>query len=88
MLKKLKRSMSSDAREFNNIETRALMKLFPSRQGAEGNSSQSDKNISGKCTIVCHRQNLGGQFKSDDVSTCDAAYSGRHKIVTTLEIID
>jgi hypothetical protein len=31
--------MSGDARDFNNIETRAVIKFhfFPARQGAEGN---------------------------------------------------
>ena len=32
----------------------------PARQGAEGNSYHSDRNIRGTCTIVCHRQKLGG----------------------------
>jgi len=37
-----------DARDFNNIETRALIKFFflPARQDAEGNSRHSDRNIS------------------------------------------
>ena len=37
-----------DDRDFNNIETRAVIKvfLFPARQGAEGNSRHSDRNIS------------------------------------------
>jgi len=36
-----------DARDFNNIETRAVIKLFfPVRQGAEGNWRHSDRNIS------------------------------------------
>jgi len=36
-----------DARDFNNIETRAIIKFFfPARQGAEGNSRHSDRNIS------------------------------------------
>jgi len=36
-----------DARDFNSIETRAIIKLyFPARQGAEGNSRHSDRNIS------------------------------------------
>jgi len=37
-----------DARDFNNIETRAVFKFFfpPGRQGAEGNSRHSDRNIS------------------------------------------
>ena len=30
------------------------------RSGAEGNSRHSDRNIGGTCTIVCHRQKLGG----------------------------
>ena len=36
-----------DARDFNNIKTRAVIKLFfPEKQGAEGNSRHSDRNIS------------------------------------------
>ena len=34
-----------DARDFNNIETRAVKFLFFARQGAEGNSRHSDRNI-------------------------------------------
>jgi len=35
-----------EARDFNNIETRAVIKFFfPARQGAEGNSRHSDRNI-------------------------------------------
>jgi len=60
LLKRLKGSMSDNARDFNNIETRAVIKFFfPARQGAEGNSRHSDSNIRGTCTIVCHRQKLG-----------------------------
>jgi len=61
LLHRLKGSMSGDARDFNNIETRAVIKFFfPARQGAEGNSRHSERNIKGTCTIVCHRQKLGG----------------------------
>ena len=36
-----------DARDLNNIETRAVINFFfPARQGAEGNSRNSDRNIS------------------------------------------
>ena len=36
-----------DARDFNNIEMRAVTKFsFPARQEAEGNSRDSDRNIS------------------------------------------
>jgi hypothetical protein len=60
-----KGSMYSDARDFNNIETRAVIKFyFPTRQGAEGNSHHSDRNIRETCTIVCHHQKLGGQVQT------------------------
>ena len=36
-----------DVRDFNNIETRVVIKIFFfARQGAEGNSRHSDRNIS------------------------------------------
>ena len=54
----LKCSLSGDSCDFNNIETRAVIKFFPVRQGAEGNLRHSDRNISRTCTIVCHRQKL------------------------------
>jgi len=61
VLQRLKARMSGDARDFNNMETRAVIKFFfPARQGAEGNSRHSDRNIRGKCSIVCHRQKPGG----------------------------
>ena len=33
--------------------------FFPTRQGAEGNSRHSDRNVRGICTIVSHLQKLG-----------------------------
>ena len=47
LLQGLKGSISGDARDFNNIETRAVIKFFfrLARQGAEGNSRHSDRNI-------------------------------------------
>jgi len=54
--------MTGDAHDFNKIERQAVIKSFcSSRQGAEGNSRHSDRNITGTCTIVRHRQKLGGQ---------------------------
>ena len=46
--RKQARKHVSDARDFNNIETRAVIKIFffPATQGAEGNSRHSDRNIS------------------------------------------
>jgi len=66
LLQRLKGSMSCDAGDFNNIETRVVIKFYyflPARQGAEGNLRQSERNIRGTCTIICHRQKRGGQFK-------------------------
>jgi len=53
--------MSDDASDFNNIETRVVIKFFfPARQGAEGNAGHSHRNIRVTFTIVSHRQKLGG----------------------------
>ena len=61
LLQRLKGSMSGDAHDFNNMETRAVIKFyFPAQQGAEGNSRYSDGNIGGTNTDVCHHQKLGG----------------------------
>jgi len=61
LLQRLKGSMVCDARHFNNMETRAVIFFFPARQGAEGNSRHSDRNIKGTCVIVCHGQKLSSQ---------------------------
>jgi len=37
-----------------------LVFFYPARQGTEGNSRHSERNIRGTCTIVFHRQKLGG----------------------------
>ena len=89
LLQRLKGSVSSDARYFNNMETRAVIKFFFSaRKGAEGNSRHSERNIKGTCTIVCHRQKRVAQFKRGDCSICDAPRPGRPKRVTTPGIND
>jgi len=74
-------------RAISTTSRRELSSSFfpPARQGAEGNSRHSHRNIKGTCTIV---KNWVAQFKRDDVSTCDAPRPGRSKTVTTPEIID
>jgi hypothetical protein len=60
LLRRLKGSMSGEARDFNNIETRTVIKfLFPARQGAEGNSGHSDRNIRGTHTQICTNVTAG-----------------------------
>jgi len=89
LLQRLKGSMVGDARDFNNMETRAVIKFFfVAKQDAKVNSRHSDRNIRGICTIVCHSQILGAQFKLGDFSTCDEPRPGRPKTVVTPEIID
>jgi len=86
MLQRLKGSMSGDACDFNNIETRAVIKVFFSaRQNAEGNSRYSDRNIKETCTIVCHHQNWVARFKHGDFYTCDKPPPGRPITVTIPE---
>ena len=62
LLQRLKGSMSRDARDFNYIETRAVIKCPPPPlQGKAWKEIHAIlTNIRGTCTIVCHRQKLGG----------------------------
>ena len=89
LLQRLKESMLGDARNCNNIETRAIIKFFFSaRQDAKGNSRHSDRNIRGTCTIEATVKNWVTQFKRGDFSTCDVPRPGRPKTMTTPQIID
>jgi len=61
LLQRLKENMLGEARDFNNVEMRTPIKFFFSAgQGAEENSRLSDRSIKRTCTIVWHRQKLGG----------------------------
>jgi len=51
LLQGLEGSMSGDARDFNNMETRDVKFFLHARQGAEGNSRHSDRNIRETCII-------------------------------------
>ena len=86
LLQRLKGSMSGDARDFNNMEARAVIKFFSlARLGAERNSRFSDKHYGN----IHHRiVNWVAQFKHSDFFTCDAPHPGRPKTVTTPAIID
>ena len=89
LLQRLKGSMSSDARDFNNMEKRAVFKFFflqgkaPKEihailTGTLGEYAQSYATV----------KNWVVQFKRGDFSTCVAPRPGRPKTVTTPEIID
>jgi len=88
LLQRLK-SMSGDARDFNNMETRAVITFFFLQGKAP------------KVIYVILIETLGAhapsyatvkngvtQFKRDDFSTCDTPRPGQPKTVTTPEIID
>ena len=83
-------SMPGDARDFNNIEMRALIKFFFLLQ------SKTPKKIHAKLTRTLGEhapsyttvKNWVAQFKHRDFSTCYALRPGRLKTVTTPENID
>jgi len=81
--------MSGDARDFNNMETWAVIKFF----FLEGKALKEIHAILTE-TLGEHApsdatvKNWVAQFKRDDFSTCDAPRPGRPKIVTTPEIIE
>ena len=68
--------MSGDARDFNNMDMPAVINF--SLQGTLGEHPPSYVTV----------KNLVAQFKRGDFSTCNEPRTGRHKILTTLEIID
>ena len=82
--------MSSDARDFNNIEMRAVVKFFFFLQGKEPKEIQAilletlEEHAPSYVTV----KNWVAQFKRGDFSTCEAPCPGRPKTVTTREIID
>jgi hypothetical protein len=67
---------------------KSILIFFPARQSAERNSRHSDRNNGVTCTIVCHCQKLGVNVKRGDFFTCGAPRLGRHKTVSTPEIIN
>jgi len=77
--------MSGEARDFNNMETRDVIKYFFLQD-------KTPKEIHGilKETLGEHAtvKNLVAQFKRGDFSTCVAPRPGQPKTVTTPEIID
>ena len=81
--------MLGDARDFNNIETRAVIKFF----FLQGKAPKEIHAILTE-TLGEHEpsyatvKNWVAQFKRGDFSTYDVPRPGRHKTVTTPEIID
>ena len=81
--------MSGDARDFNNIETQAV-KFFFFLQGKAPKEIHAilTETLGEHSPSYATVKNWVAQFKRGDFSTCDASRPGRHKTVTTTEIID
>ena len=81
--------MSGEARDFNNIETRAVIKIFP----LQGKAPKEIHAILTE-TLGEHAPSHAtvktwvAQFKRGDFSTCDGPRPGRPKTVPNPGIID
>ena len=76
--------MSGDARDFNNIETRGIIKFFFLQDKASKEIHAILIETLGKyAPSYATVKNWVVQFKRGDFSTCDAPRPGRHKTVTT-----
>ena len=89
LLQTLKERTSGDARDFNNLETRAVMKLFFLQDRAPKEiHAILRETLGGHAASYAIVKNWVAQVKRGDFSTCDAPRPGRPKTVTTPEIID
>ena len=81
--------MSGDARDFNNIETRVVIKFFfsPCKAPKEIHVILIET-LGEHAPSYATVKNWVAQFKRGDFSTCDAPRPGRSKTVTTPEITD
>jgi len=81
--------MSGDARDFNNMETRALIKFsFLQGKVPEEIHAIMIETLGEHATSYATVNNWVVQFKRGDFYTCDAPRPGRPKTVTSPEIID
>ena len=80
--------MSGDARDFNNIETRAVINFF-FLQGKTPKEIHAilKETLGEHAPLYATVKNWVAQFKLGDFSTCDAPRPGRPKTMTTPEII-
>ena len=89
LLQRLKGSMSGDARHFNIIETRAVIKFFFFHQGKTPKEIHAilTETLGEHAPSYATVKNWVAKFKRGDFSTCDAPRPGRPKTVTTPEIM-
>ena len=88
LLEKQEGSMPRNARDFNNIETRAVMFFFLQGKAPKEIHAILIETLGEHEPSYATVKNWVAQFKHGDFSTCDALRPGRPKTVTTPEIID
>ena len=90
ILQRLKGNTLGDARDFNNIETRAVMKIFFPLQGKAPKEIHAvlKETLGEHAPSYATVKNWVALFKRGDFSTCDAPRPGRPKTVATPKIID
>jgi len=81
--------MTGDARDFSNIEKRAVIKIFFLQVKAPNKiHAILTETLGEHAPSYATVKNWVAHFKRGDFSTCDASRPGRPKTVTTPEIID
>jgi len=88
LLQRPKGNMSGDAHDFNNIETRAVIKFFLQGRAPKETHVILKETLGEHVPSYATVKNWVAQLKRGDFSTYDAPCPGRPKRVTTLEIID
>ena len=88
LLQRTKGSMSGDACDFNNIETRTVKFLFLQGKAPKKIHAILTETLREHSPSYVTVKNWVAQFKRGDFSTCDAPRPRRPKTVTTPEIID
>jgi len=78
LLQRLKGSMSGDARDFNNIETRAVIKFFFPLQGKAPKEIHAilTETLGEHAPAYATVKKWMAKFKRGDFSTCDAPRPG------------
>jgi len=82
--------MSGDARDFSNIETRAVIKIFSPLQGKAPKEIHAIliETLGEHAPSYATVKKWEAQFKRGNFSTCNAPRPGRPNTVTTPEIIE
>ena len=88
LLQRLKGSISGDARDFNNVETRTVIKPPPQGKAPKEIHAILTETLGEHAPSYTTVKNWVAQFKRGDFSTRDAPRPVRPKTVTTPEIID